>query len=164
MTRRPQVPREPPPAGPDTSPPTAYVAYQLRLADQLLTKLFERQLRLAGVESSFPAMAVLTALAGGQRLSGAELARTSLVTPQTMNGMLRVIEAQGWVKEGADAESARRRLWRITRKGLSTLQAAQTVLAPQLAHIDAVLGPNKPVVQEALADLITALQRLSDES
>jgi DNA-binding MarR family transcriptional regulator len=148
----------------DANQPEAFIAYQLRVAEQLITKTFERQLRQAGVESSFASLAVLQVLADGRRLSGAELARASLVTPQTMNGVLRVMESQGLVLEGADPDSARRRLWSITKKGCATLSAAQAVLWPFLERMDAALGADKKVVMTALGALIAELQRPDAES
>lgn len=68
----------------------ARVGYQLKRVQHALRGRMDEALRGMGLTT--PQYAALSALEGEPGLSGAELARRSFVTPQTMNGILANLE------------------------------------------------------------------------
>jgi DNA-binding MarR family transcriptional regulator len=71
------------------------VGYVLKQAQQALRAAMDRALRERGLTT--PQYAVLSALEAQPGLSNAELARRAFVTPQTMNGIVVLLERAGLV-------------------------------------------------------------------
>ena len=139
-------PREPfllpaPPCG--MQPPEHHLGYLLKRLQHRLRQAFERVLAGQGVELSFAALAALAVLAAHPGRSGAQLARDCLVSPQTMHGLLRRMQGDGWVERAAHPDNARIDLWRLTRRGAAVFDRAGTVLDPLARRLDAALGPRE---------------------
>ncbi len=81
------------------------VGYQLKRVQQALRNRMDEVLRGAGLTT--PQYAALSVLADEPGLSGAELARRSFVTPQTMNGILANLEAVGMILRQPHPEHGR---------------------------------------------------------
>jgi DNA-binding MarR family transcriptional regulator len=95
--------------------------YQLRRAQYAYRQALERALEPTGVTApQFAAMALLQATPG---LSNAELARQSLVTPQTMNVIVGRLEAAGLVVRSPHAAHGRILRARLTARGETKLDA-----------------------------------------
>lgn len=81
------------------------VGYQLKRVQHALRNRMDEVLRDLGLTT--PQYAALSVLADGSGLSGAELARRSFVTAQTMNGILANLEAAGLIERRPHPEHGR---------------------------------------------------------
>ena len=79
----------------------------------------ERSLADLGVTS--PQFAVLTMLKAYPGLSGADLARVALLTPQTVGVIIRNLERDGAVRKRPHPIHGRVLQWTVTRRGLGLL-------------------------------------------
>jgi DNA-binding MarR family transcriptional regulator len=101
---------------------TDRVGYQLKRAQQALRTAMDEGLRAQGITT--PQYAALTALDGDEPLSGAELARRCIVTPQTMNAILVGLERARLVERAPHAEHGRVIEARLTKRGGAKVQDA----------------------------------------
>jgi DNA-binding MarR family transcriptional regulator len=92
-----------------------------------LRSAMESRMRSREGVSSFAHAMLLAFLAREPGLSGAQAARRSLVTAQTMNGLLRNLEAAGYVAREPNPENRRADRWFLTRKGLRHLEKGRGV-------------------------------------
>lgn len=79
----------------------------LKQLDNLCRIVMSARLRAQGVETSYPAAAALAFLEETPGLSGAQLARWAMVTPQTMNQILAGLEREGLIRREPDPEHGR---------------------------------------------------------
>jgi DNA-binding MarR family transcriptional regulator len=123
--------QKPPPANPDLamirpSPPgqgkrgeQGYLAYLLRQAQAAARLAMERTLADLGVTP--PQFVVLTMLRAYPALSGADLARVALLTPQTVGVIIRNLERDGAIRKTAHPVHGRVLQWTLTRRGETRL-------------------------------------------
>ncbi len=81
------------------------VGYQLKRTQQAFRSAMDSALRERGITTA--QYAALSALEAGEPLSGAELARRSFVTPQTMNAIVVGMEQAGMVERIPHPEHGR---------------------------------------------------------
>jgi DNA-binding MarR family transcriptional regulator len=81
------------------------VGYQMKRAQHALRVEMDKALRKVGITTA--QYAALSTLGAAPGLSGAELARRSFVTPQTMNAILANLEAAGLVMRHPHPEHGR---------------------------------------------------------
>ena len=81
------------------------IGYELKRAQHALRLRMDEALR--ETKSTTPQYAALSALAEEPGLSNAQLARRSFVTPQTMNQILKGLEAAGLVRREGHPEHGR---------------------------------------------------------
>lgn len=98
------------------------VGYHLKRAQQALHRSMEAA--LSDLRLSTAQYAVLTALADGGAMSGAELARRCFVTPQTMNGIIVGLVDTGWIERRPHPAGGRVIETHITARGRSVVQRA----------------------------------------
>jgi len=103
-----------------------HIGYVLKQLQQALRAAMDEALR--GRDLTTPQYAVLTWLAASGALSGAELARRSFVTPQTMNGIIVNLEATGLVVRHTDLSDARVRQADLTPAGRARLDDCQQAI------------------------------------
>lgn len=108
----------------------AYAAYRIRM---------EQALRESGL--TLPQFSVLTMLAAYPTASGAELARLSLLTPQTMSVIVANLERAGIVSREPHKLHGRIQVIRITKAGMAVLSrcklAVQSVENALLTDVNA---------------------------
>jgi DNA-binding MarR family transcriptional regulator len=92
-----------------------HLAYLLRQAQAAARLTLERALADLGVTP--PQFAVLTMLKVDPGLSGADLARVALLTPQTVGVIIRNLERDGAIRKTAHPAHGRVLQWRLTRRG-----------------------------------------------
>jgi DNA-binding MarR family transcriptional regulator len=102
------------------------VASLMKRGIQLLRDGLDEVLRPHGVTSA--QLHVLGVLDRDPGISGAKLARTCWVTPQTTQVLLRGIEAKGWVERSRDPENDRILLARLTPAGKRALTRSRAAL------------------------------------
>lgn len=105
----------PPPPGQGKRGERGYLGYLLRQAQAAARLTLERALADLGVTP--PQFAVLTMLRAYPGLSGADLARVALLTPQTVGVIIRNLERDGAIRKTAHPVHGRLLQWTLTRRG-----------------------------------------------
>jgi DNA-binding MarR family transcriptional regulator len=110
----------PPPPGQGKRGEQGYLAYLLRQAQAATRLAMERALADLGVTS--PQFVVLTMLRAYPGLSGADLARVALQTPQTVGVIIHNLERDGAIKKAPHPIHGRVLQWTVTRRGAVLLE------------------------------------------
>ena len=105
----------PPPPGQGKRGEKGYLGYLLRQAQAATRLTMERSLADLGVTP--PQFAVLTMLRAYPGLSGADLARVALLTPQTVGVIIRNLERSGAIRMTPHPVHGRVLQWSLTRRG-----------------------------------------------
>jgi DNA-binding MarR family transcriptional regulator len=109
----------PPPPGEGKRGEQGYLAYLLRQAQAATRLAMERALADLGVTS--PQFVVLTMLRAYPGLSGADLARVAMLTPQTVGVIIRNLERDGAIRKSPHPVHGRVLQWTVTRRGTALL-------------------------------------------
>ena len=109
----------PPPPGEGKRGEQGYLAYLLRQAQAATRLAMERALADLGVTS--PQFVVLTMLRAYPGLSGADLARVAMLTPQTVGVIIRNLERDGAIRKTPHPIHGRVLQWTVTRRGAALL-------------------------------------------
>jgi DNA-binding MarR family transcriptional regulator len=109
----------PPPPGPGKRGETGHLAYLLRQAQAATRLTLERA--LADLSVTPPQFVVLTMLRAYPGLSGADLARVALLTPQTVGVIIRNLERDGAIRKAPHPIHGRVLQWKLTRRGETRL-------------------------------------------
>jgi DNA-binding MarR family transcriptional regulator len=109
----------PPPPGQGKRGETGHLAYLLRQAQATTRLTLERA--LADLSVTPPQFVVLTMLRAYPGLSGADLARVALLTPQTVSVIIRNLERDGAIKQTPHPVHGRVLQWTLTRRGETLL-------------------------------------------
>jgi DNA-binding MarR family transcriptional regulator len=110
----------PPPPGVGKRGEQGYLAYLLRQAQAATRLAMERSLANLGVTS--PQFVVLTMLRAYPGLSGADLARVAMLTPQTVGVIIRNLERDGAITKTQHPVHGRVLQWTLTRQGAALLE------------------------------------------
>jgi len=113
------VPVRPPPPGEGKRGEQGYLAYLLRQAQAATRLSMERALADLGVTP--PQFVVLTMLKAYPGLSGADLARVAMLTPQTVGVIIRNLERDDAIKKTPHPVHGRVLQWTVTRRGAALL-------------------------------------------
>jgi DNA-binding MarR family transcriptional regulator len=105
----------PPPPGEGKRGEQGHLAYLLRQAQAATRLTLERALSELGVTT--PQFVVLTMLRAYPGLSGADLARVALLTPQTVGVIIRNLERDGAIRKTPHPIHGRVLQWTLTRRG-----------------------------------------------
>jgi DNA-binding MarR family transcriptional regulator len=131
----------PPPAGEGKRGEQGYLAYLLRQAQGATRLAMERSLADLGVTT--PQFVVLTMLRAYPGLSGADLARVAMLTPQTVGVIIRNLERDGAISKTPHPVHGRVLQWTVTPRGAALLgkcrrhaQAIERRLAAGLSTSD----------------------------
>ena len=119
----------PPPPGEGKRGEKGHLAYLLRQAQAAARLTIERALAELGVTS--PQFVVLTMLKAYPGLSGADLARVALLTPQTVGIIIRNLERDGAIRKTPHPVHGRVLQWTLTRRGATLLDKCRR-------HVNAV--------------------------
>lgn len=109
----------PPPPGRGKRGEKGHLAYLLRQAQAATRLTLERALADLGVTP--PQFVVLTMLKAYPGLSGADLARVALLTPQTVGVIIRNLERDGAIRKKPHPVHGRVLQWTLTRRGKALL-------------------------------------------
>jgi DNA-binding MarR family transcriptional regulator len=110
----------PPPPGQGKRGEQGYLAYLLRQAQAATRLTMERALGTLGVTA--PQFVVLTMLRAYPGLSGADLARVALLTPQTVGVIIRNLERDGAIRKRPHPVHGRVLQWTLTKRGTALLE------------------------------------------
>jgi len=120
MKRKTTIPRP----GEGKRGPEGHLGYLLRQASVALRAAMDRALADHGLTS--PQFAVLTMIVAYPGTSGADLARLTFLTPQTINVIVRNLERDGAIAKTAHATHGRILRLQATSKGLALLKRCRT--------------------------------------
>jgi DNA-binding MarR family transcriptional regulator len=109
----------PPPPGSGKRGEDGHIAYLLRQAQAATRLTLERALADLGVTQ--PQFAVLTMLNAYPGLSGADVARVALLTPQTVGVIIGNLERDGAIQKTPHPVHGRVLQWTLTRRGVGLL-------------------------------------------
>jgi DNA-binding MarR family transcriptional regulator len=104
--------------------PRGHLGYLVRQANVAVRAALERALTDVGVTP--PQFAVLTMIVSYPGLSGADLARLTFLTPQTINVIVRNLERAGLVAKTAHAEHGRILQLVATSRGVALLKRCRS--------------------------------------
>jgi DNA-binding MarR family transcriptional regulator len=134
-----------------------YFGYLLRQAQAAARLTLERQLSEFG--ATVPQFVVLTMLKAYPGLSGADLARVALLTPQTVGVIIANLERDGAIRKTPHPVHGRRLQWTLTRRGLSLLEKCRRhALALERRLAAGLTARNQTVVRRWLAKIAADLQ------
>jgi DNA-binding MarR family transcriptional regulator len=149
--------RPPPPPGRGKRGEKGYLGYLLRQAQAAARLTLERALADLGVTP--PQFAVLTMLKAYPGLSGADLARVALLTPQTVGVIIRNLERAGAIKKAAHPVHGRVLQWTLTRRGTALLAKCRRHVQKLERRLAAGLSAKmQTAVRRWLSNLATELQ------
>lgn len=114
-------------AEPDSGRPEHVVGFLMKRLHHSLRQSMDEALREQGVEMSFAHFAALFGLFAEPGVTGAQLARRSMVSAQTINSVLRRLETEGLTERRPHPESRRADAWYLTDTGSASLERARAV-------------------------------------
>ena len=100
--------------------PEGHLGYLVRQASVAVRAAMEKV--LADIEITPPQFSVLTMIVSYPGVSGADLARLTFLTPQTINVIVGNLEKAGAIKKSADSEHGRILRLNATAKGQALLK------------------------------------------
>jgi DNA-binding MarR family transcriptional regulator len=135
-----------------------HLAYLLRQAQAATRLTLERALADLGVTP--PQFAVLTMLRAYPGLSGADLARVALLTPQTVGVIIRNLERDGAIRKTPHPVYRRVLQWTLTRRGGTLLDKCRRRATALERRLVAGLGKKSEVtVRRWLSKIAADLQQ-----
>jgi DNA-binding MarR family transcriptional regulator len=147
-----------PSASPSTSP--SGIAYLVGHLDRLVRRRLGEAISPLGLTiQQYTALAVLGARG---RLSNAQLAERSLVTPQSANELVKVMEKRGWIKRTADPSHGRIIHLHLTPSGQEILQQAHAAAAEfEASMLVGLTARDRERYREYLSESVRALSLAS---
>ncbi len=131
--------------------PDGHVGYLLRQAHQAFRAA--AQAELGPLALTLPQYSVLTVADTEPGLSGAELARDSMLTPQTTNEIVSLLVAAGLLERRPDARDRRRRRMFVTGAGRDLLSGARPAVdAAERRMTTSLSGADLAVLRGWLTD------------
>jgi DNA-binding MarR family transcriptional regulator len=148
----------PPPPGHGKRGEQGHLTYLLRQAQAVTRLTMERALADLGVTP--PQFAVLTMLRAYPGLSGADLARVALLTPQTVGVIIRNLERSGAIRKTPHPIHGRVLQWTLTRRGGTLLDKCRRPVQALERRLLAGLGAKaQTTVRRWLSKIAADLQQ-----
>jgi len=155
---RPPAPPSIPRPGEAKRGPEGHLGYLLRQASVTLRGAMDAALTELGVTT--PQFSVLTMVVAYPGISGADLARLTFLTPQTINVIVRNLERDGAIEKTAHATHGRILRLHATARGQALLKRCRGRVAEVEAELVGLLGKDEErlvrrwlsAVAEKLAD------------
>ena len=111
----------------ESAKPVQIVGFLLKRLNHSLRQDLDEALRQGRVRLSFAQLTTLFGVFFEPGLTGAQLARRSIVSAQTMNSLLRNLESGGFIERRPHPESRRADSWFLTQKGSKQLEEARVI-------------------------------------
>jgi DNA-binding MarR family transcriptional regulator len=124
--------------------PGGHLGYLLRQAQASVRGAMDRALADLGVTA--PQFTVLTMIAAYPGLSGADLARITYLTPQTINVIVGNLERDGAIEKSAHATHGRILRLNATAKGHAVLKRCRSRIASIEAGVADLLGKDEEAI------------------
>jgi DNA-binding MarR family transcriptional regulator len=147
----------PPPPGEGKRGESGYLGYLLRQAQAASRLTLERSLGELGV--TVPQFVVLTMLKAYPGLSGAELARVALLTPQTVGVIIGNLERDGAIQKTPHPVHGRRLQWTLTGRGTKLLdECRKHAMAQERRLAEGLTARDERAIRQWLARIAVSLQ------
>ena len=135
--------------------PEGYVTYLLRQANASVRLALDRALAKEGM--TYPQQSALTMIRAYEAISAADLARLAMLTPQTVNGILRALEERGAIRKEPDPVHGRILRLVVTEEGRALNTRCRALTAPIEAALRTRLSPPlEKAVRRWLVDIAKA--------
>jgi DNA-binding MarR family transcriptional regulator len=135
--------------------PEGYLTYLLRQANASVRLALDRALAAENV--TYPQHSALTMVRAYEAISAAELARLAMLTPQTVNGIVRALEMRGAIRKEPDAVNGRILRLIITDEGRALNKRCRALTAPIDTALKAkVNGNTEGAIRQWLVDVAKA--------
>jgi DNA-binding MarR family transcriptional regulator len=135
--------------------PEGYLTYLLRQANAAVRLALDRA--LAKEAMTYPQQAALTMIRAYEAISAADLARLAMLTPQTVNGIVRALEERGAIRKEPDPVHGRILRLVVTEEGRALNKRCRALTAPIEAALKARLDPARDkTVRQWLVDIAKA--------
>ena len=115
--------------------PEGYLTYLLRQANASVRLALDRA--LARENMTYPQQSALTMIRAYEAISAADLARLTMLTPQTVNGIVRALEMRGAIRKEPDPVNGRILRLLITGDGRELNRRCRALTAPVEAALKA---------------------------
>jgi len=122
--------------------PEGYLTYLLRQANASVRLAVDRALSKEGM--THPQQSALTMIRAYEAISAADLARLTMLTPQTVTGIVRALELRGAIRKQKDPVHGRILRLLITNDGRELNRRCRALIAP----IEAALKGAMPAALE----------------
>jgi len=142
--------------------PPSGIAYLIGHLERLVRRRLGETISPLGLTiQQYTALAVLGARG---RLSNAQLAERSLVTPQSANEMVKAMAKRGWVERSADPSHKRVIHLHLTRQGQAVLKQAHAAAAEfEGTMLEGIVERDRLHFQNYLRASVRALSQTSVE-
>ena len=138
--------------------PEGHLGYLVRQASVAVRAAMEKV--LADIDITPPQFSVLTMIVSYPGVSGADLARLTFLTPQTINVIVRNLERMGALRKSADADHGRILRLTATAKGQALLKRCRARVAQVDDRLAALVGrDDEKVVRRWLSAVGEALSK-----
>lgn len=135
--------------------PEGYLTYLLRQANASVRLALDRA--LAQEEMTYPQQSALTMIRAYEAISAADLARLTMLTPQTINGIVRALEIRGAIRKVPDRVNGRILRLMITEEGRALNRRCRALTAPVEAALKARMkGSAEGAIRRWLVDVAQA--------
>jgi DNA-binding MarR family transcriptional regulator len=135
--------------------PEGYLTYLLRQANASVRLALDRA--LAKEDMTHPQQAALTMIRAYEAISAADLARLTMLTPQTVNGIVRALELRGAIRKEPDRVHGRILRLMITAEGRALNKRCRALTTPIEAALRARMNANaEDAIRQWLVDVAKA--------
>jgi DNA-binding MarR family transcriptional regulator len=136
--------------------PEGYLTYLLRQANASVRLALDRALAKEGM--TYPQQSALTMIRAYEAISAADLARLTMLTPQTVNGIVRALEMRGAIRKEPDRLHGRILRLILTEEGRALNKRCRALTAPIEAALSAKMTAN---AQAAIRQWLVEVAKIS---
>jgi len=137
--------------------PEGYLTYLLRQAHAAVRLAADRALAAEGMTQ--PQSSALTMIRAYEGLSAADLARLTMLTPQTINGVVRALELRGAIRKHPDPVHGRILRLEVTEEGRALNARCRALTRPIEEALNAGIEPSlQPALRQWLVGVAKAFQ------
>lgn len=137
------------------------LAYLIGRLDHVLNHRLRDSLAMSGL--TLPQYTALSVLDTHVHLSNAQLAERSMVSPQSANEMVKVMEARGWIARQPDPAHGRIIRLFLTEEGKALLQQCNALVAQlEQKMLDSLPADEQQHLHHVLRHLLKTLTTLYD--
>ena len=141
-----------PPIGEAKRGPEGYLTYLLRQANASVRLALDRA--LAQEQMTYPQQSALTMIRAYEAISAADLARLTMLTPQTINGIVRALEQRGAIRREPDPVNGRILRLIITEEGRALNRRCRALTGPVEAALKARMSLGaEPAIRQWLVEV-----------
>jgi len=135
--------------------PEGYLTYLLRQANASVRLALDRA--LARENMTHPQQSALTMIRAYEAISAADLARLTMLTPQTINGIVRALESRGAIRKEPDPVHGRILRLIVTDEGRALNKRCRALTAPIEAALQARMDASAgDAIRQWLVDVAKA--------